>query len=143
MFLIVMKSQRRSIFQHRNMFVIVVPLKFSKNLVCSSKPFGLIYLDFLELLIMSYFKYKQMFIFLDDYFFYCSIVFLCKNSKAVEAIKSIFQIQLNTAFNSVKILHTDNRGEYVLLELQPFLKKQGIIYETSKFHVYQQNSCVE
>ena len=116
---------------------------FSENLVYSSKPFGLIYLDFLELLIMSYFKCKQMIMFIDDYFFYCNIAFLYKKSKAVEAIKSIFQIQLNTAFNSVKSLYTDNRGEYILLELQPFLKEQGIIHETSTLHVYQQNSCAK
>ena len=30
-----------------------------------------------------------------------------------------------------------------MLELQFFLREQGIIYETSTLHVYQQNSCTE
>ena len=43
----------------------------------------------------------------------------------------------------VKRLHTDNGREYVMLELQSFLRKQEIIYKTNTPHVYQQNSCTE
>jgi len=37
-------------------------------------------------------------------------------------------------------LHTNNGKEYVILELQFFLKKQEIIYETSIPYAHQQNS---
>jgi len=49
----------------------------------------------------------------------------------------------NTTFNPMKRLHTDNKREYIMSELQFFLREQGIIYETSTSHVYQQNSCAE
>ena len=42
----------------------------------------------------------------------------------------------NTTFYSVKRLHTDNGEEYIILELQSFLREQGIIHETSIPHVH-------
>ena len=36
----------------------------------------------------------------------------------------------------MKRLHTDNKGEYVILELQFFLREQEIIYKTSTLYVY-------
>ena len=77
-----------------------------------------------------------MITFLDNYFFYCNIVFLYKKSEAIEGIKSIFWMWSNTTSHPVKRLYTDNRGEYVTLELKSFLREQGIIYETSTSHVY-------
>jgi len=52
-------------------------------------------------------------------------------------------MQSNTTSYSMKKLHTDNRREYIMLELQFFLWEQEIIYKTSTWHVYQQNSCAE
>ena len=49
----------------------------------------------------------------------------------------------NTTFHPVKRLHTDNGREYVILELQFFLREQEVIYETSTSYVYQQNGCAE
>ena len=49
----------------------------------------------------------------------------------------------NTIFYSVKRLHTDNRREYIMLELKFFLREQGIIYKTSTLHMCQQNSYVQ
>ena len=63
---------------------------FSENSIHSSESLGLIHLDFLGLLILFCSKYKWMIIFLNDYFFYCNIAFLCKKSEAIEVIKSIF-----------------------------------------------------
>ena len=42
----------------------------------------------------------------------------------------------NTTFYPVKILYTDNGEEYVISELQSFLREQEIIYETSTLHIY-------
>ena len=78
-----------------------------------------------------------MITFLNNYFFYCNIAFLHKKSKAIKVIWS------NTTFHSVKKLHTDNKREYIMLELKSFLREQRIIYKTSTPHVCQQNSCVE
>jgi len=49
----------------------------------------------------------------------------------------------NTTSHPVKRLHTDNGKEYVMSELQFFLKEQEVIYETSIPHVYQQNNHAE
>ena len=67
---------------------------FSENFVHSSKPLEFIDSDLIELPTLSYSKYKQVITFLDDHFFYYNITFLHKKSKAIEAIKSIFQILL-------------------------------------------------
>ena len=68
-----------------------------------------------------------------------NIAFIYKKSEAVDVIKSIFQMLSNTTFYSVKRLHTDNGEEYVISELQSFLREQGIIYETSIPYIHQQN----
>jgi len=116
---------------------------FSENPKHSSKTLGLIHLDLLELPTLSYSKYKWVITFLDDYFFYCRVAFLHKKSDAAEAIKAVFQLWLNTTSYSVKCLHTDNGGEYMTSELQSFLRKQEIVYETSTPYVYQQNGQAE
>jgi len=123
----------RKIYQH----------SFPKNSVHFSEPLGLIYSDLLELPILSYSKYKWVIIFLDDYFSYYNTAFLHKNSEAVEAIKSIFWMWLNITSHPMKRLHTNNGGEYVMSELQFFLREQGIIHKTSTPHVHQQNGCTE
>jgi len=81
--------------------------------------------------------------FLDDYSSHYRVAFLCKKSDAAEAIKAVFWLWLNTTFHSVKHLHTDNRGEYMTLELQSFLHEQGIVHKTSTPHVHQQNGRAE
>jgi len=81
--------------------------------------------------------------FLDDYSSYCRVAFLHKKSDAAEAIKAVFWLWSNTTSHSVKRLHTDNEGEYMTLELQSFLREQGIVHETSTPYVYQQNGRAE
>jgi len=113
---------------------------FPKNPKCSSETLGLIHSDLLELLTLSYSKYKWVITFLDDYFSYCRVAFLCKKSDVAKAIKAVFWLWSNTTSHSVKRLHTDNRKEYMTSELQSFLYEQGIVHETSTPYVYQQNS---
>jgi len=112
---------------------------FPENSKHSSETLGLIHSDLLELPTLSYSKYKWVITFLDDYFSYCRVAFLHKKSDAAEAIKAVFQLWSNITSHSVKHLHTDNGGEYMTLELQSFLREQGIVHETSTPHVYQQN----
>ena len=106
---------------------------FSKNSVYSSKPLELIYSDLLELPTLFYPKYKWIIIFLDNYSFYYNIAFLHKKSEAVEAIKLIFWMQSNITSYLVKRLHIDNGREYIMLELQFFLREQEIIHKTSTY----------
>ena len=49
----------------------------------------------------------------------------------------------NTTSYSVKKLYTDNKREYIMSELQSFLREQRIIYKTSTLYIHQQNSCAE
>jgi len=103
----------------------------------------LIHSDLLELPTLSYSKYKWVITFLDDYFSYCRVAFLCKKSDAAKAIKAVFWLWSNTTSHSVKCLHTDNGREYTTSELQSFLREQGIVHEISIPHVHQQNGRVE
>ena len=43
----------------------------------------------------------------------------------------------------MKRLYTDKEEEYIILELQSFLREQEIIHETSTPYVYQQYSCAK
>jgi len=81
-----------------------------------------------------------MITFLDNHSSFYNITFLCKKSEAADAIKSIFQMWSNTTSHPVKRLHTNNRGEYVISELQSFLREQEIIYETSTSHIYHSHA---
>jgi len=108
---------------------------FPENSKRSSETLGLIHSDYLELPTLSYSKYKWVITFLDDYSSYCRVAFLYKKSDAAEAIKAVFQLWLNTTSHSVKCLRTDNRGEYMTLELQSFLHEQGIVHKTSTLHI--------
>jgi len=109
---------------------------FPENPKHSSETLELIYSDLLELPNLLYSKYKWVITFLDDYFSYCRVAFLCKKSHAAEAIKAIFWLWSNTTSHFVKHLHTDNGGEYMTSELQFFLHEQGIVHETSTPHVH-------
>ena len=109
---------------------------FPKNSKHSSETLELIHSDLLELPNLSYSKYKWVITFLDDYFSYCRVAFLCKKSHAAKAIKAVFWLWSNTTSHFVKRLHTDNGGEYMTLELQFFLHEQGIVHETSTPHVH-------
>ena len=91
----------------------------------------MIHLDLLELPTLSYSKYKWVITFLDDYSSYCRVAFLCKKSDAVKAIKAVFWLWSNTTSHFVKCLYTDNGGEYIISELQSFLREQGNVHETS------------
>jgi len=109
---------------------------FPENPKYSSETLGLIHSDLLELPTLSYSKYEWVITFLDNYSFYCRVVFLRKKSDAAEAIKAVFRLWSNTTSYSVKCLHTNNEGEYMTSELQSFLCKQGIVHEISTPHVY-------
>ena len=65
---------------------------FPENPKYSSKTLGLIHSDLLELLTLSYSKYKWVITFLDDYSSYCRVAFLHKKSDTAEAIKAVFQL---------------------------------------------------
>jgi len=112
---------------------------FPKNPKRSSKTLGLIHSDLLELPTLLYSKYKWMITFLNNYSSYCRVAFLHKKSDAAEAIKAVFQLWLNTTSHFIKCLYTDNRREYMTLELQSFLYEQGIFYKTSTPYIHQQN----
>ena len=43
----------------------------------------------------------------------------------------------------MKRLHTNNKGEYIMLELQSFLRGQEIIYENNTSYIYQKNGYTE
>ena len=49
----------------------------------------------------------------------------------------------NITSHPVKRLYTDNGREYVTLELQSFLREQGVIHKTNTLYVHQQNGHAE
>ena len=43
----------------------------------------------------------------------------------------------------IRVLHTDNGGEYMSTAIQQFLKSQGIVHQTTCVGTPQQNSVAE
>ncbi|CAL8156129.1 unnamed protein product [Prunus armeniaca] len=71
-------------------------------------------------------------------------VYLLKNKSNVSAIIRSFSQMVAVQYSSViKVLRTDNRGEYVNSELSNFFRDQGIFCETTCSCTPQQNEVVD
>ena len=77
--------------------------------------------------------------FIDDYTHYTIITFLKKKSDALShflANKKLVEIQLN---QEIKILQSDNGGEFTSNEFNHILQSQGILHQPTIPHHPQQN----
>lgn len=82
-------------------------------------------------------------LFKDDFSRYKTVYFMKQKSEAIDCIKLFTKkIQCETG-KKVKILRSDNGGEFTGNELKSWLSEQGIIQQTSAAHTPEQNGKAE
>lgn len=119
-------------------------LPFPIHISNATQPFDLIHSDVWGMSpVVSHANYKYFVTFIDDYSRFTWIYFL--RSKAdVFSVFKIFHAYVQTQFNvKIKILRSDNGGEYMSHPLQEFLQSNGIISQRSCPSTPQQNGIAE
>ena len=64
-------------------------------------------------------------------------------NKVLEKFKEFFNYAKNISGKQVKIIHTDNSGEYQSKEFESFLKDNGITHQTTVPYNPEQNGVAE
>ncbi|CAN6586683.1 unnamed protein product [Malus baccata var. baccata] len=71
-------------------------------------------------------------------------LYMLKNKSEVCDVFRLFQQMVKTQYSiDIKVLRSDNGGEYIASELSRFLQDRGIIHQTTCPHTPQQNGVVE
>lgn len=84
-----------------------------------------------------------MMTFVDDYCKMVFLYFLRQKSQALEIFTEFKNMIENQTDHKIKILRTDNGGEYVSNDFDKFCKNNGIIHQLSVPHTPQQNGVAE
>ncbi|KAH9689179.1 retrovirus-related pol polyprotein from transposon RE1 [Citrus sinensis] len=71
-------------------------------------------------------------------------IFLMKSKDEVNSLFQRFHKMATTQFQTqIRVLHTDNGGEYMSTAIQQFLKSQGFVHQTTCVGTPQQNGIAE
>ena len=81
--------------------------------------------------------------FIDDYSRYTSVYFMKNKSEVLEKFKEFHNYVVNATGKPIKILRSDNGGEYSSNEFESFLKKNGIVHQLSVPYNPAQNGVAE
>jgi hypothetical protein len=106
-------------------------------------PLGLIHSDVCGPLAPSLGGKRYFVTFLDDYTGLSVVTLLKHKSEATSAMREAFTLLENQSGYTVKVVRTDNGGEYVNKELKDYLKAKGIVHETTMPYSPQQNGKAE
>lgn len=86
---------------------------------------------------------KYFLTFQDDYSRMSFVYFLKTKDETFEKFKEFQCLTEKQLDRKVKILRTDNGGEYINAEFEKYLKKQGIIHQTTNPYTPEQNGLSE
>ena len=93
--------------------------------------------------VISYAQYKYFITFIDDYSRFTSVYFLRSKDEAFTAFQ-FFHAFIQTQISSnIKILRSDNGGEYTSHLFQEFMQENGILSQMSCASTPQQNRVAE
>ena len=81
--------------------------------------------------------------FTDDFSRFCHVYFLKRKSEVLTKFKEFHAEVTNLLGKRMKVLRTDNGGEYVSAEFEQYLKEHGIIHEVTTPYTPQQNGISE
>ncbi|GBN06736.1 Retrovirus-related Pol polyprotein from transposon TNT 1-94 [Araneus ventricosus] len=79
----------------------------------------------------------------DDYSRYSMIYFLSKKGEVLSKLKEYIAMTRNKFGRTLKVLRSDNGGEYIGKEIEDFLKEQGIVHQLTVPYSPQQNGVSE
>ena len=86
---------------------------------------------------------KYFVTFIDDYSRQVFVYFLSFKSEVFEAFKSFEAMVTRQTGRNIKVLRTDNGGEYVNNRMKRYLSSSGIIHQTTVPYSPQQNGIAE
>lgn len=86
---------------------------------------------------------KYFLLFIDDFSRKTFVYFLKTKSEVFEKFKSFKVLVENQTGRKIKVLRSDNGGEYINSNFQMFLKDNGIRHQTTVPHSPQQNGVAE
>ena len=122
--------------QHRTPF----PKDISQR---SNQPFETIHSDVCGPMHVKSFGNSQYFVtFIDDYSRYTQVYFLKSKDEVLEKFKE-FVSYVSTLGKKVKVLRSDNGGEYCSKAFDDYLKKNGILHQTTVPYNPEQNGIAE
>ncbi|GBN12713.1 Retrovirus-related Pol polyprotein from transposon TNT 1-94 [Araneus ventricosus] len=81
--------------------------------------------------------------FVDDYSRYSMIYLLSKKDEVLSKLKEYIAMTRNKFGRTLKVLRSDNGGEYIGKEIEDFLKEQGIVHQLTVPYSPQQNGVSE
>lgn len=86
---------------------------------------------------------KYFLLFIDDASRMTYVYFLKEKNQVFQHFKEFRVLVENQTGNKIKILRTDNGGEFCSQEMEEFLKQTGIIHQKTNPHTPQQNGLSE
>ena len=115
-----------------------------KNEITSKQPLELIHTDLcgpMSNITPSGSRYFLTFI--DDYSRFCVVYILKNKGEVFEKIKEYLEMVENQLNGKVKIIRSDNGGEYISYKVRDLLKSKGIIHQFTVPYCPEQNGVAE
>lgn len=88
-------------------------------------------------------KAKYYLLFVDDFSRLCTVYFLKSKSETFTYFKQYKELVENQQSKKIKILRSDNGGEFCSTEMTDFLRKCGIIHQKTNIYTPEQNGLCE
>jgi transposase InsO family protein len=116
----------------------------SKNVMTTSRPPELLHIDLFGLVAyLSIDESKYGLVIVDDYCRFTWVFFLLDKSETQETLKRFLRWAQNEFELKVKKIRSDNGSEFKNLQVEEYLKEEGIKHEFPAPYTQQQNGVVE
>jgi transposase InsO family protein len=116
----------------------------SKNVMMTSRPLELLHMDlFGPIAYLSIHGSKYGLVIVDDYFHFTWVFFLHGKSETQGTLKRFLRQAQNEFELKVKKIRSDNGSEFKNLQVEEYLKEEGIKHEFFAPYTPQQNGIVE
>ena len=110
----------------------------------ANEPFELIYSDVCGPMSESSIGGSRYYVtFIDDFTRYTCVYFLTNKSDVLDKFKDFQSYATNVSGKGIKVIHTDNGGEYCSTEFESFLKENGIVHQLTVPYNPVQNGVAE
>ena len=123
--------------QHRTAYPKEIPYR-------AAKPFEIVHSDVCGPMHVNSFRNSRYYVtFIDDYSRYTHVYFIKRKSEVFDKFKEFVSYATNTTGKKVKVLRSDNGGEYCSMAFQEYMKQHGIVHQTTVPYSPAQNDVAE
>ena len=110
----------------------------------ATQPFEIVHSDVCNSMhVNSHGNSKYFVTFVDDYSRYVHVYFIKSKDEVLEKFKEFANYAANTTGKNVKVLRSDNGGEYCSKAFKAYLKESGIVHQTTVPYNPAQNGVAE